>query len=576
MTEIRVQRRLAAIVVADVVGYSRLMEADEAGTLAALKQRRTGILEPVVREHGGRVVKLMGDGVLIEFASAVNAVEAALELQEKFAAVNAPMPETRRIALRIGINLGDVIGEGSDIYGDGVNIAARLEALAEPGSLCISAKVHDEVRGKVDAAFADMGERQLKNIAMPVRAFRSTGGAAEATARQAPLGNPAIAVLPFANLGDPEQQFFSDGLTEDIITELSRFRHLRVVARNSSFRYRGNDLDMIRVGRELGVAYLVEGSVRRMGTRIRIAAQLIDARTGHHLWAEKFDRDQNDLFAVQDELVRTIVATLTGRLQAAGIETARRKPPASLAAHECVLRADASPYSDAVALAEARLLLEMAIKLDPGYARAYALLAINIEFEWGFVLSAPDELLDRALDLAKKAVALDDDDSVCHAALFGAYLNRRAHDLAAYHCRKALDLNPNRPTLLASWGFLCSYVGKAAEGIDYYRQARELDPHFEPSWYWSWLGLTYFTARRYDEAIDTIGRSARIPFFAHARLAACHAHMNRDTEARHHAAETLRLNPSFTIARWMTREPFKFDADRQHLIKGLRRAGLPE
>jgi TolB-like protein/Tfp pilus assembly protein PilF len=569
-------RRLAAVVVADVVGYSRLMEADEAGTLAALRERRKAILEPVVRALGGRVVKLMGDGALIEFASAVNAVAAALELQEKFSGANAPLAEDRRIVLRIGINLGDVVGEGSDIYGDGVNIAARLEALAEPGGICISAKVHDEVRGKLDAAFEDMGERQLKNIVQPVRAYRSAdGGVAES--RQAPADSPAIAVLPLTNMsGDPEQQYFSDGITEDIVTELSRFRHLRVVARNSSFRYRGGDFDMIRVGRELGVHYLVEGSVRRMGARIRIAAQLIDARTGHHLWAENFDRDQDDIFAVQDRLVRTIVATLAGRLQAADIEVARRKPPASLAAYECVLRADALPLEDPASPAAARLLYERAIALDPGYGRAHALLAISYDIEWGWDLDAPDSLLDRALDLAKKAVALDDHDSVCHNVLGAVYLDRRVHDLAEYHCRRALDLNRNRPTLLASLGFFYSYVGRAEEGIANFRDARALDSFFEPSWYWPALGAAHFHARQYEEAIAATHRSSSATYRNHAILAASHAYRGELTAMRRHAAETLRLAPRFSIARFLTRSPFKFEADAEHLRAGLRKAGLPE
>ena len=366
MAEEPVQRRLAAILAADVVGYSRLMEFDEAGTLAALKARRRDVLGPLIAKYRGRLVKVMGDGVLVEFASAVNAVQCALDLQRSTDEANATLPEPRQIILRIGINLGEIIVEGSDLYGDGVNVAARLEALAEPGGVCISSKVHEEVRGKIDVAFADMGEQQLKNIAAPVRAYRLQSGVAATERRQSASNKPSIAVLPFANLSDDkEQQFFSDGITEDIITELARFRQMQVLARNSSFRYRGSDLDMVRVGRELGVHYLVEGSVRRIGARIRITAQLIDAKSGHHLWAEKFDRDQDDIFAVQDQVVRTIVATLVGRLQAAGADVAKRKPPAILAAYECVLRADALTLYDPASGAEARLLYERAIDSIP-------------------------------------------------------------------------------------------------------------------------------------------------------------------------------------------------------------------
>lgn len=315
MADERVKRRLAAIAVADVVGYSRMMEADEAGTLAALKERRKAILEPIVRDRGGRIVKLMGDGVLMEFTSAVNAVEAAVELQAKMAEANQSLTEHRRILLRIGINLGDVIGEGSDIYGDGVNVAARLEALAEPGGVCVSAKVHEELRGKGNAAFEDMGEVVLKNIVRPVRVYRvetSTGqvGGRAATTSAA---RPSIAVLPFDNLsGDPSQQYLSDGITEDITTELSRFKNLTVAARHASFHLARMGINPMQAARDLGANYVIEGSVRKAGERIRITAQLIDARTGNHVWAERYDRECHDIFAVQDEVVAAIVTTLEG------------------------------------------------------------------------------------------------------------------------------------------------------------------------------------------------------------------------------------------------------------------------
>jgi adenylate cyclase len=577
MAEEPVQRRLAAILAADVVGYSRLMEFDEAGTLAALKARRRDVLGPLIAKYRGRLVKVMGDGVLVEFASAVNAVQCALDLQRGTDEANATLPESRRIILRIGINLGEVILEGSDLYGDGVNVAARLEALAEPGGVCISSKVHEEVRGKIDVAFADMGEQQLKNIAAPVRAYRLQSGVAATERRQSASNKPSIAVLPFANLSDDkEQQFVSDGITEDIITELARFRQMQVLARNSSFRYRGSDLDMIRVGRELGVHYLVEGSVRRIGARIRITAQLIDAKSGHHLWAEKFDRDQDDIFAVQDQVVRTIVATLIGRLQAAGAEVAKRKPPASLAAYECVLRADALPLEDPAAVAEARQLYEKAIELDPGYARAYALLAINYDAEWEGEFDAPDSLLDRALEFANKSVALDENDSVCHSALCVVHLARRNYHLAEHHGQRALELNRNRSAQLASLGFLYSHMGRPEEGLAYFKEARALDPFFEPSWYWPGLGVAYFVAHQYGDAIAAASRSPKSSYSTHVYLAACYAYANADVEARRHVAEVLRLAPNFSIQKYMTRELLKCDADRQHLIEGLRKAGLPE
>jgi adenylate cyclase len=573
-----VSRRLAAILIADVVGYSRLMEADEAGTLAALNERRKAILEPTVREHGGRIVKVMGDGVLVEFASAVNAVTAASELQRKMGAVNDALPNHRRIILRIGINLGDVIGEGSDIYGDGVNIAARLEVLAQPGGLCISGKVYDEVRGKVDVVFEDAGEQQLKNISAPVRAYLNRTGARIELSRTLPQSaDPSIAVLPFANLsGDKDQQYFSDGITEDIITELSRFRQLQVLARNSSFRFRGTDLDMIGVGRELGVAYLVEGSVRRIGQRIRITAQLIDAKSGHHLWAEKFDRDQEDIFSVQDQVVRTIVATVIGQVQTATLESAKRKPPANLAAYECVLRAEAVPYGDADSEAEARLMLEKAIALDPGYARAYAAMGNSYRLEWSRDMSGADHLLDLALAFAQKSVALDENNDACHEDLGWVFLNRHAHELAEHHFQKALNLNSNRPNTLTNLGCLYAFLGRPDEALEYFKTARSLDPFFEPSWYWRMLGIVLFVARRHDEAIAAFKKSPITPFWVHGYLAACYAHTSRMGDAKRHAAEVVRLAPDFSIIRAVAKDPFKRDSDRQHLIEGMRMSGLPE
>jgi TolB-like protein/tetratricopeptide (TPR) repeat protein len=570
-----VQRRLAAILVADVVGYSRLMAADEARTLAALKERRAGILEPVVKSRSGRIVKFMGDGVLIEFASAVNAVNAALELQEKFASTNANVEEDRRIVLRIGINLGDVIGEGSDIFGDGVNIAARLEALAEPGGICISGQVYDAVRGKIKAGFDDFGEQQLKNIAIPVRALHLSG------AKRGEVNPPAkhglsIAVLPFANFGgDPDQQFFSDGFTEDIITELSRFRQLRVIARNSSFRFRGSDLDMSRVGRELGAAYLVEGSVRRMGSRIRITAQLIEVKTGHHVWADKFDRNLDDVFSTQDQLVRTIVTVLTGRLQAASTETARRKPPTSLEAYECVLRADALPHSSPATVTEARKLLEQAIGLDPSYARAYALLAINLANEWETDLNAPESLLDRAFELAKKSVALDEHDSLCVGTMGLVCLDRGAFDMAEHYYRKALEINPNHASILVSFAYSLCSLGRPEEALARLNEARTIEPHFEPTWYWNVLSEIHLANQNYEEAIAAIESRPEPSIWQHFTAAICYVRLDRITEARRHI-ELATKNPDISLSRIMSRILYKREQDRQRYVEDLRKAGLPE
>jgi adenylate cyclase len=579
MTERPVQRRLVAILAADVVGFSRLMERDEAGTLSLLKDRREQILDREIARHGGRVVKVMGDGLLIEFASAVQAVDCAMAVQQAMAAANADGPPDQRIVLRIGINLGDVIIDGEDLYGDGVNIAARLQALAEPGEIWMSRNVHDQVETKLDLAFEDLGLKELKNLVRPVQVFR-IAGAGQETMHAGSLETklPSVAILPFANMsGDPEQRWFSDGITEDIITELSRFRQLKVVARNSSFRYRDLDVDIRRVGRELGVDYVVEGSVRRLGKRLRITAQLIDASTGNHLWAERFDRDESEIFAVQDQLVRTIVATLVGRLQAAGAEGARRKPPASLAAYECVLRADALPLiGDSAIEAEAEALYEQAIKLDPTYARAYALLANVLRLKWDYGASGDPSLLDRAFELARKAVPLDENDGMCHGILGFVHLARYDYDLAEHHYQKARSLNPNSGTLSATTGVLYTYLGRPEEALDLFREARNIDPFFNPSWYWSALGAAHFVARQYPEAISAITRSSVMHHWFHAYLAAAYAYAGQPEQAQRHAAEVRRLLPGFSVSRHASREPFKRRSDLDHLMDGMRLAGLPD
>ncbi len=578
MAEERVQRRLAAILAADVVGYSRLMERDETGTLAALKSRRKEVLEPLVAHNQGRVFKVTGDGVLVQFDSAVNAVQCAIDLQRGMATATGDQSDGRSIVLRIGVNLGDVLVEGSDLYGDGVNIAARLESIAEPGGILVSGTVYDHAKNKINAGFDDLGAQILKNIAEPVRVYRVAGTPPTATAAlHVSSEKPSIAVLPFTNMSDgADQQYFSDGITEDIITELSRFRQLHVLARNSSFQYRGKDVDVVRAGRELGVQYLVEGSVRRFGGRVRITAQLVETGSGHHLWADRFDRDQEDIFAVQDQVVGTIVGTLVGRLEAASAERVTRRPPASLAAYECVLRANALSYDDVKAEAEGRILFKRAIELDPGYARAYALLAVNLLYEWFRDMSASDSALDQAFDYAKKAVELDEQDSLCQGVLGSVYLHRQSHELAEHYFRKSLELNRNRPAMMTSLGSFNAYMGKTEEAMRCFAEARLLDPHFDPSWYWSEFGSICFIAHRYDEAIAALSRSRNMPYWVHVYLAASHVQMGRIDRAKDHAASVLRLIPDFSVNRFAAKEPFKHSADRDHLLDALRKAGLPE
>jgi adenylate cyclase len=388
---------------------------------------------------------------------------------------------------------------------------------------------------------------------------------------------PSIAVLPFVNMsGDPEQAYFSDGITEDILTELSRFRALSVVARNSSFRFRGEDVDVVRVGRELGVQYVLEGSVRKMGSKIRITAQLIDAITGSHVWADRFDRSQEEIFDVQDQVVRMIVGTLAGRLQAADVEKALRKPPASLAAYDCVLRADALPNANREAQAEARRLSERAIELDPTYSRAYTQLAISYHLEWQHDYSGSNAALDQAYALANRAVALDGNDSNAFSFLGWIHLIRRSYDLAEHCFQKSIALNPNRPVVMATLGTLYGYLGRPEEGIAYYMQAKLIDQLYDPTWYWPRLGMLHFIAGRYEEAIVHLSRSQTMSQWAYGYLAACYALTDQKDQAAHLAAEALRLAPDFSIERFLEKEPFKQLADRERLLQGLRKAGLPE
>jgi TolB-like protein/Tfp pilus assembly protein PilF len=573
-----VNRRLAAILAADVVGYSRLIEQDEAGTLAALRERRKAVLDPTVARHHGRIVKVMGDGVLVEFGSAVNAVACAVALQTQFAAANGGLAEDRHVVLRVGVNLGDVVIDAGDLYGDGVIVAVRLQTMAEPGGICVSGSVHEQVAGKLDVMFDDLGLRQLKNSAKPVRVYRLGANGDTAPARPAPTApsKPSIAVLPFTNMsGDAEQQYFCDGLTEDIITELSRFRQMHVASRISSSRFRGADLDMIRVGRELGVHYLVEGSVRRMGTRIRITAQLIDAGTGNHVWAERYDNAKDEIFDVQDRVVRTIVGTLAGRMNSALTEIARRKPPASLAAYECVLRGDSLPIGPPEVEAEARLLFEKAIELDPSYARAYALLSFILEREWFRDMSDSSRLRDEAFEMARKAVTLDENDITCQSAMAWAQLNRGAHELAEQHFTKLLALNPNQPSAQTDLAIFHYYRGESEKAIEGLLEVRRLDPFFTPSWYWGELGVAYFNARRYDDAIASMRRATTLTTRDQVWLAASYALAGKPDPARDCAADLLRRLPNFSAARFLAKEPLLRPEDRQHLADGLRKAGLP-
>ena len=473
-----IERRLAAIMSADVAGYSRLMGTDEAGTLSALKALRREVFAPQVAAHKGRVVKLMGDGALVEFPSIVNAVDCAIAVQRTLA--------EQTIQLRIGINLGDIIVEGNDIYGDGVNVAARIQEVAEPGGVALSSSAHDQIAGKVEAAFTDDGEHEMKNIAKPVRIYRWTDGVADpqpvtpGTEEALPLPDkPSIAVLPFTNMSnDPDQEYFSDGITEDIITALSKFRWFFSSARNSTFAYKGQAIDIKQVGRDLGVRYVLEGSVRKAGDRIRVTAQLIEAESGNHIWANRYDRVLADIFDLQDEMQQAIATAVEPELAGAEYERASRKSPKNLDAWDLCQQAfwhlNHRTREDAE---KAAPLFEKAISIDPSLARAYAgyarLLVNTVGFGWG---TDRDELVSRALSLASEAVRRDDRDSFTHDSLGRALAFSGENDRAVREHRLALQLNPNSAYTYWALGELLLTAGQPEEGPQQVELAQRLSP----------------------------------------------------------------------------------------------------
>ena len=585
------ERRLTTILAADVVGYSRMMGEDEAGTRAALKQRRQDVVAPLVKEHGGRIFKLMGDGVLAEFPSVVNAVQCAVEVQNGMRAANAGLPANRQVVLRIGVNLGDVIVEGSDLYGDGVNLAARLEGLAEPGGICLSDTAHQHVASKLPHAFRDMGEQSVKNFAKPVRVYSIAGEGSSVVSGTAPgaasgvsyaeslsgRDKPAIVVLPFANMsGDAEQEFFADGLTEDILTELSRFRDLLVISRNTSSRYKGKPVDVKKIAGELAVHYLVEGSVRKAGNRVRVNVQLIDTENDRHIWAERYDRDLSDIFAIQDEITTAIVATLPGRVEAAMRDRVAKKPTDSMAAYECVLAGKlhhhrSTPEDNGTALR----LLERAIELDPNYAHAHAWYGCTLGQSWvnGFAKDRDAAWKTMTSELAT-ALKLDDNDSDVHRILAAINVNMSKLDKAEYHQNRALVLNPNDDLIVVQQGELLTWLGQAEEGVTWIRKAMRLNP-YHPERFWSHLGRAYFTGRHYPEAIEAFKKLSAPDHFQHAFLAACHAALGDENQAKIHAAEVLKRQPGFTVAKYLATLPYKRPEDSAHHRDALLKAGLP-
>jgi len=582
----RVERQLAAILAGDVAGYSRMMGADEEGTLLRLNTHRREFLEPKIAEHRGRIVKRTGDGVLIEFASAVDAARCAVEIQRGMVERNASMPEDKRIELRIGIHIGDVMIEDDDIFGDGVNIAARLEAIAQPGGVCISEDAYRQVRGKLDAKFQDVGEQSLKNITQPIRVYRlqPSGTATEATALPLPE-KPSIAVLPFQNMsGDPEQDYFADGIVEEIITALSRFRELFVIARNSTFTYKGRAVDVKQVARELGVRYVLEGSVRKAGSRVRITSQLIDAIAGAHLWADRIDGTFDDIFVLQDQVTENVIGAIAPKIEQAEIERAKPKPTESLDAYDSYLRA--MMYFNRwtnESISEALRLLYRAIELDPGFASAYGMAA------WCYVrrrlsgwMEDPVNEMAELERLARKASDLANDDPVPLYSAGWALVHQTNSDAetGAAMIDRALTLNPN---ITAAWlvgGWTKILLGESNKAIGYFERAIRLNP-LDPliARMQTGIAAAQFLAGQYQEAAVSAENGLRqhpndLPLLRVA--AASHALAGQMMDAEKHIGRIRHLDPTLRLSRVAALAPCRRADDVSRYIEGMRRAGLPE
>ena len=582
------RQRLAAILAADAAGYSRLMAHDDQATVAALDAART-LFRTRTETNQGRIIDMAGDSVLAVFETAAGAVSAALAVQQDLTAAAAGIPEDQRLRFRIGVHLGDVIEKADGtVYGDGVNIAARLQALAEPGGVTASESIYTAVRGKLAASFKDQGEQSVKNIPHPVRAFRVVAGVPSPAHDAMPSsqqprdrfsGRPSILVLPFANMGGaPEQEFFADGLTEDILTELSRFRDLLVISRNTSSRYKGKAVDVKGIASELAVQYLLEGSVRKAGNRVRITVQLIDAESDHHIWAERYDRDLQDIFAIQDEVTSGIVSTLPRRLEADVRSRAERKLPANLAAYECVLEAKVLHHRSNRADNERALgLIRHAIELDPGYGHARAWHACILGQQWGYGWcddrAATEDAIAQELEVA---LGLDQNDSDVHRILAAVGVVRNELDQATFHQQRALALNPNDDLIVVQQGEVLTWLGEPESGIEWIRKAMRLNP-YHPERFWFHLARAQFAARRYAEAIESLGHITSPDAMHCALIAACNAQLGNTAQAAAHATEVLKRLPAFTIGEHcVPMLHYRREADLAHHLESLRKAGLPE
>jgi adenylate cyclase len=588
MTTQEVKRKLAAILSADVKGYSRLMGEDEKGTVRTLNTYKE-VMTGLIQHHRGRVVNAPGDNVLAEFASVVDAVECAVEIQKELKNRNAELPVSRRMEFRIGINLGDVIEEGEQILGDGVNIAARLESLSEAGGICISGTAYDQVENKLSIGYEYLGEQTFKNIAKPVRVYRVLMEP-EALARRdlevaskermaLPLPDkPSIAVLPFVNMSrDPEQEYFSDGITGEIITALSKVPNLFVIAHNSTFTYKGKPVKVKQVSEELGVRYVLEGSVQKSGDRVRITAQLIDALSSHHLWAERYDRDLEDIFALQDEITMKVITALQVELTAGEMAGMMAKGTKNidafikyLQAYELISRANKERN------AQAKKILEEAVALDPEYPRLYMGLAIVHMYDmWYGTTESPDQSLDRAFELAQKAISLDNSNATAHGILGHVYAMKRQYDRAIAECERAVFLDPNSAENIFWLGMALNWAGRTEEAIPYIQNAIRLNP-LPPALYFVQLAVSYRDSGQYEKAIEASKKALqREPNtqFAYIHMAISYIRLGQEKEARAAAAEILRINPKFSLERYAKVTPFTQPLAGR-MIEDLRKAGL--
>ena len=575
------ERRLAAILSADVAGYSRLMGDDEEATLRTLTDFRA-IMRERIEAHAGRVVDSPGDALLAEFPSPVEAVAAAMEFQQRLAQRNDQLADHRRMEFRIGINLGDVLHKDGALYGDGVNVAARLESLADPGGVCVSASVREQVGERLGVAFDDMAEHEVKNIARPVHAYRVLASArASAPAPDAALAlpdKPSIAVLPFDNMsGDPEQAYFSDGIAEDIITALSKIGGLFVIARNSTFTYKGKAVNVQDVCRDLGVRTVLEGSVRKAGNRVRITAQLIDGATGGHLWAERYDRELDDIFAVQDEVTAQIVAALEIKLSPGDREKLLHHEPVNMEVYDLILRGrEKFMEFSKEAGEEAAALYERALAIDPDYAPVYARLG-QVHFQLGRLgwSANPEAIEQKAMEYANQAIALDENLPFAHGVLAGIYLWRGKHDDAIAEGERWIELDPNEADAQVNLGTTLVFAGRPEDALPLIENSMRLNPHYSFITLFA-LGHAYFLMRRYAEAADAFERGLRrnANFFPAAiYLASAYGYLG-DADKSHAAAERCRRDFGALLGANAGGAPYKRPEDNEHLMVGLRKAGM--